>query len=127
MRARPYHIVALVTCLSGCAAHSDPTSKDPAACVAAYGYLFDVGEGTPLASDPHHAELKIRILFELEKLQKTEGLAEGQRRAADIARQLRTDSQLAYSLAAHCTAEEALTGDFDRARPRLQTIVDSQR
>lgn len=124
MLARPNYVAALALCLSGCGAQANPTFRDPAACVAAYGYLFDIAEGTPLASDPHHAELKVRILFELEKLQKTEGLAKGQRRAVDIRQRLKKEPKLAYSLATHCTAEEALTGDFDRERPRLQAIAD---
>ena len=116
----------LLASLSGCSAEAQPPFKDAAACAAGYDYLLDIGKGTPLARDPHYAELKIRILFELDKLKKTEEPAESRKRIAAIRRKLNEDPKLAYYLASHCTAEAALTNDFEQARPRLESIADKK-
>ena len=113
--------------LAGCGSEAEPTFKDPAACIAAYSYAYDAGAGTSLANHPQRAEMKIRILFELEKLDKTEGRAEGQKRADAIRKKLNKNFDLANSLGVHCVAEAAANDEYDKARERLKAIADGKR
>lgn len=125
MAAREF-IGFLVLCsVSGCTASADPTFKDPAACAAAFEHFFESGKGTPLASDPRFPELKMRALFEREKLERTTDAGDANARVVEVRSKLTNNPAMASDLATHCAAEEASTTDFDRERPRLRTKVAS--
>jgi hypothetical protein len=119
MIARPLSIVVALVSISACNAAAQPNYADPAACFAAYSYVVDAATGTPLARHPQNEALKARAVFELTRLEKGEGLTAGKRRADLIRKELEQNTTEAYKLAAHCTAEEDITGGYQSSHDEV--------